>query len=322
MTRKLAKNWRRKGSKRWAMKLLLVGSVPLDTVEEVMHVSAGRAGPLSAGAAGRRDRRAPLLGQPALLSHLQRPRRSRNPQAAEAGRRRRAAAAAAARRCLAVPRQARRRARALRQSRHAARLCARRGRAPISSSARCARRGSSPPVCASRSRSRWSTAWSAALFPGRGRSRSRIRPGFEEALAAESAVILERIPHQDLAIQWDCAWEVQAVCGGRGRAPRRTSRSDPCGADRAALETMPDDVQLGFHFCFGTFGGWPAFAPETLGRPVDLANASSPATGRRVDWIHIPTLDRADDAFYAPLERASTRAAPSLISARSITWRR
>ena len=44
---------------------------------------------------------------------------------------------------------------------------------------------------------------------------ARVRPGFEAALAAEVAVIVEKIPHGDLAIQWDCAWELQAVCGRR-----------------------------------------------------------------------------------------------------------
>jgi hypothetical protein len=38
-----------------------------------------------------------------------------------------------------------------------------------------------------------------------------------------------------------------------------------------------------------------------LGRAVELINASVVAAGRRTDWIHVPTLDRADDAFYAPL---------------------
>jgi hypothetical protein len=35
--------------------------------------------------------------------------------------------------------------------------------------------------------------------------------------------------------------------------------------------------------------------------PVQLANAFVAASGRRVDWIHIPVLDRSDDAFFAPL---------------------
>ena len=35
---------------------------------------------------------------------------------------------------------------------------------------------------------------------------------------------------------------------------------------------------------------------------VLLASAVA-AAGRRTDWIHVPALDRTDDAFYAPLAR-------------------
>ena len=49
---------------------------------------------------------------------------------------------------------------------------------------------------------------------------ARIRPGFEAALAAEVAAIVEKIPHEDLAIQWDCAWELQAVCGAGKDVPQ------------------------------------------------------------------------------------------------------
>ena len=69
---------------------------------------------------------------------------------------------------------------------------------------------------------------------------------------------------------------------------------------------LPSEAALGFHFCFGTFGGWPAFAPADLGRAVELINASVVAAGRRVDWIHVPTLDRMDDAF-AVLDRSLVR---------------
>ncbi len=72
---------------------------------------------------------------------------------------------------------------------------------------------------------------------------------------------------------------------------------------------IPDDVALGFHFCFGTFGGWPRFAPDDLARTVELANAAVVATGRRVDWVHMPTLDRTDAAFYAPLAKLDPKGA-------------
>jgi hypothetical protein len=68
-------------------------------------------------------------------------------------------------------------------------------------------------------------------------------------------------------------------------------------------------VALGYHFCFGTLGGWPRFRPDDLGALVTLANTIVAASPRRVDWIHIPVLDRADDAFYAPLARLEPKGA-------------
>ncbi len=130
----------------------------------------------------------------------------------------------------------------------------------------------------------------------------KVRPGFEELLAAELDAIYARIPHQDLAVQWDCAWETQAVSGAAAADHPAEAEIATHVAPVARLSArMPEGVALGFHFCFGTFGGWPAFAPDTLDRTVALVNASVAGAGRRVDWVHIPTLDRADEAFYAPL---------------------
>src|SRR6202008_1652815 len=72
---------------------------------------------------------------------------------------------------------------------------------------------------------------------------------------------------------------------------------------------IPTDVALGYHFCFGTLGGWPRFAPDDLGQAVELANAFVAASGRRVDWIHLPVLDRSDDTFFAPLARLAPQGA-------------
>src|SRR5262245_59163780 len=138
---------------------------------------------------------------------------------------------------------------------------------------------------------------------------ARIRPGFEAALAAEVEAIAAKIPHEDLAIQWDCAWELQAVCGAGKSVPSELEVETHVPQIARLSAVVPKDVALGFHFCFGTFGGWPAFAPDDLGRPVDLINAVLASIARRVDWIHIPTLDRSDDAFYAPLRRLDRKGA-------------
>jgi hypothetical protein len=131
----------------------------------------------------------------------------------------------------------------------------------------------------------------------------KVRPGFEEALAAEIELIVGRIPAKDLAIQWDLAHELSAVYGQGDNPPSEALIETHVAPVRRLSALLPAEAGLGFHFCFGTFGGWPAFAPADLGRAVELINASIVAAGRRTDWIHIPMLDRADETFYAPLAR-------------------
>ena len=127
-----------------------------------------------------------------------------------------------------------------------------------------------------------------------------VRAGFEKAMAAEARKICEIIPNEELAIQYDCSFEVTDVNGGL-ELVTGTPLERNLGQFEALTEAVADDVQLGFHLCFGTFGGWPRFAPESLGPTVELANGIKQATGRSIDWIHIPALDTEDEGFYASL---------------------
>ncbi len=119
-------------------------------------------------------------------------------------------------------------------------------------------------------------------------------------------MIVKHIPAKDLAVQWDMAWEIQAVSGA-AKTPEEAKLETHTAPVARLSKHLPDDVALGFHFCFGTFGGWPAFAPETLGPTVDLANASIEAARRRVDWVHIPVLNTTEHKFYAPLSKLRTK---------------
>jgi hypothetical protein len=137
----------------------------------------------------------------------------------------------------------------------------------------------------------------------------RVRPGYEEAIAAEVAAILAKIPNEDLAIQWDCAWELSAIHGTAKNMPAETEIETHVAPVVRLSENIPDVVRLGFHFCFGTFGGWPAFAPADLKRTVELINTAVARVDRTVDWVHIPTLDTLDQAFYAPLANLDVKGA-------------
>ena len=128
----------------------------------------------------------------------------------------------------------------------------------------------------------------------------KVRAGYAEALRGEVQKILEHIPNRELAIQWDCATELHEAYQGAIEAQ----------IPQVALsKEIPRSVKLGYHLCFGTLGGWPRFAPDDLGAAVSLANAFIAGSGRKVDWMHIPVLDRSDDAFFAPLKELKPRGA-------------
>ena len=146
------------------------------------------------------------------------------------------------------------------------------------------------------------------IFPDR-RDLDKIRPGYEAATRAEIATIVAKIPARELAIQWDCSTEVQDAYGSIEGFPLEGAVERNLTQVRNLSPHIPPDVALGYHFCFGTLGGWPRFAPADLGQTVKLANAVVAASGRRVDWIHIPVLDRSDDAFFAPLARLQPQGA-------------
>lgn len=137
----------------------------------------------------------------------------------------------------------------------------------------------------------------------------RIRPGYTAATRAEIAEIVRRIPHDELAIQWDCSTEVQDAYGSIPGFPLEGAIERSLEQVRALSPHIPERVALGYHLCFGTLGGWPRFAPDDLGQAVKLANAVIGASGRRVDWIHLPVLDRDDDVFLAPLRELAPQGA-------------
>ncbi len=137
----------------------------------------------------------------------------------------------------------------------------------------------------------------------------KVRPGFIEALAAEVATIVKHIPSADLAIQWDCATEVQDSYGAVAGLPIEGRIERNVDQFRTLNRGIPDNAKLGYHFCFGTLGGWPRFSPDDLSATVDLANATIEASGRRVDWIHIPVLPDVNESFFSPLKNLKPRGA-------------
>jgi hypothetical protein len=135
---------------------------------------------------------------------------------------------------------------------------------------------------------------------------AKVAPGVTAAFRAEIAKVVELIPSPELAIQWDLAVENRLVDTALARegpaaAEELAARLAAPAAEIAA--SIPQAVALGYHGCFGTLSGWPSRQPPDLSGTIILLNAAIAASGRRVDFLHLPTLGTAEDAFFAPLER-------------------
>jgi hypothetical protein len=103
------------------------------------------------------------------------------------------------------------------------------------------------------------------IFPDP-RDLDKIRPGYEAATRAEIETIVEKIPAKDLAIQWDCSTEVQDSYGAVPGFPLDGAIERNLTQIRNLSPHIPPDAGLGYHFCFGTLGGWPRFRPDDLAR--------------------------------------------------------
>jgi hypothetical protein len=130
-----------------------------------------------------------------------------------------------------------------------------------------------------------------------------VLPHYQQALLEEVDDLVARVPHQDLALQWDIAVEV--IAGIEGHAPG-LSRAFPMDrlADlvAAAAQRVPPDVELGMHFCYGNPGGKHIIEPRDLRNLVTFCNLITARISRPVTWVHMPVpIGRDDDDYFAAL---------------------
>jgi hypothetical protein len=140
------------------------------------------------------------------------------------------------------------------------------------------------------------------------RDRELMEAAYRDAIDRNIQEMLDHIPVEELVIQYDAAWEICDVAIGDENYypfwPQRTTAEKidhHLGLLRGLAAVVPPDVALGYHWCYGTAGGWPMVAMEDLSLCVDLANRAVAEAPRKVDYIHMPVAETADDAFYAPL---------------------
>jgi hypothetical protein len=140
--------------------------------------------------------------------------------------------------------------------------------------------------------------------------RADFEPLYERALYAELDEILATIPHEDLAIQWDTAVEFGLIESADYGTDYGATFSAPFDdlwaglAERAAHQAgaVPEDVELGFHLCYGDAGEKHFIEPRDTANLVRYANVLAEVSPRPITWIHLPVpIERDDEAYFAPL---------------------
>ena len=129
-----------------------------------------------------------------------------------------------------------------------------------------------------------------------------VNLAYTVAMADEVRRLCAAIPHDDLTIQWDACWETVVFNDLFDWAPS----GDPM--HRIAFQTpvvsmaIPDDVVVGYHFCYGSMHDEHFVEPTDLARCVELSNFVVSNSGRRIDFVHMPVpIDRDDTDYFAPL---------------------
>jgi hypothetical protein len=129
-----------------------------------------------------------------------------------------------------------------------------------------------------------------------------------DRLRGEIEDVLQTIPADDLVVQFDLAWEVVDLAMGERNYfrfwPRSTyeEKFERHTSWLAELsQSVPDETLLGYHWCYGTWGGWPMTAMEDLSLCVRLSNEAVRRSTRRVDYVHMPVVRDPDEAFFEPL---------------------
>lgn len=137
------------------------------------------------------------------------------------------------------------------------------------------------------------------------RNVAAIEPAYEQAMKREVEQIARHIPHKDLCIQWDVCHDMIVWDGQpQDQFPLVNASKDEIAARFTRIcDGIPADVELGFHLCYGDFGGKHFFDPVTARHLVDISNAIVKAVRHPIAYIHMPVpLPRATDDYLAPLK--------------------
>jgi hypothetical protein len=152
------------------------------------------------------------------------------------------------------------------------------------------------------------TGSAVSYFFGRPEQWPRAHAAYHDAIRREIELVLAEAPAEDLQFQFDLAMEFVDLAAGDRKAiahwPEATLE-EKIQRHAAYLDELwkgvPDEALLGYHWCYGTWGGWPMNHMADLALCVRMSNEAKRRTGRRLHYVHMPVVADPDDAFFAPL---------------------
>ena len=131
--------------------------------------------------------------------------------------------------------------------------------------------------------------------------RPKVLPALTEHLIGEVAKIAAAVPNDRLALQWDVCQEVLAWEGYYEPGPV-DFRVETLDVLARVGDAVPEAVELGYHFCYGSPADEHCVQPKDMGIMVEMANALAAQVRRPIQFVHMPVpKDRTDDAYFAPL---------------------
>jgi len=134
-------------------------------------------------------------------------------------------------------------------------------------------------------------------------AREAYIPAYERSLAEAISAIVDAIPHDRLAIQWDVCQEVLVFEDYEPFGGRPADYKQRIFDELARVGSLvPETVELGYHLCYGSPADEHLNMPKDMGILVEIANGLTSRLSRRLDFLHLPVpKDRTDAAYFEPL---------------------
>ena len=130
-------------------------------------------------------------------------------------------------------------------------------------------------------------------------AQSAVEPIYEARMLEEVALIIQSIPADQLAIQWDTNVEF-AMMEGSVPAWFGDVRAGIMERLLRLSRRIPPTVELGYHLCYGDGRHHHTVAKDAR-RLVEIANALSASLDRPLNWLHMPVPANADESYFSPL---------------------